>query len=402
MTEHLFLEILKTAINEEKLPCDTVLSCEDANRILKLAELHRVLPLIYDKVFDFCPFNEDEKEIISKRTKLLVLQQSFREEGFLKVYGELLRKGLKPLVVKGIVCRHLYPKPEFRFSADEDLLILPEEAEAYHRVLSSLGFRKQENCRENPYETSYFTDDGLHIELHTSLFSTNTEYFNRYNEVLNCAFDKAVCVQAGNEKLYTLSPTDHFVFLVLHTLKHFINGGVGIRQVCDIMLFARRYSEEIDTKQAYDKLKYAKADKFTAGLFAIGGKYLGFEEDAGMYLSLFGEYATEAEALLSDILCAGVYGGATMARRHSAQITFDAVHGKKRRLVHRLFPPLKELDGRFEYARKVPVLLPAAWIHRLFVYLAGTGRRESGTPLEVLQIANERTELLRSLELLDS
>ena len=401
MTEHLFLEILKTAINEEKPPCEAVLSYEETDEILKTAELHRVLPLVYDKVYDFCPYNEREKEVLLKRTKLLVLQQSFREEGFLKVYGELLKNGLKPMVVKGIVCRHLYPKPEFRFSADEDLLILPNEAEAYDKVLSSLGFRKQEDFRENSYETSYFTDDGLHIELHTSLFSTKTEYFNRYNEVMKDAFDKAVCIQVGNESLYTLCPTDHFVFLLLHTLKHFINGGVGIRQICDIMLFVRQYAEEIDFKTACDRLTYTKADRFSAGVFAIGGKYLGFEKEADLYNSAKGNSLTECDDLLSDILCAGVYGGATMVRRHSAQMTWDAVHGKKKRLLHRLFPPLKELDTRFDYARKAPVLLPVAWIHRLFIYLARTDKKGVSAPLETLHLASERTELLRSLGLLD-
>ena len=168
-----------------------------------------------------------------------------------------------------------------------------------------------------------------------------------------------------------------------------------------IMLFVRQYAEEIDFKTACDRLTYTKADRFTAGVFAIGGKYLGFEKEADLYNSAKGNSLTECDDLLSDILCAGVYGGATMARRHSAQMTWDAVHGKKKRLLHRLFPPLKELDTRFDYARKAPVLLPVAWIHRLFIYLARTDKKGVSAPLETLHLASERTELLRSLGLLD-
>lgn len=401
MTNCLFLEILKTAINGEDLPCEVSLSREETDEILRKAELHRVLPIIYDKVYAVCPYDDSEKEILLKRTKLLVLQQSLREESFLRLYGELQKKGLTPLVVKGIVCRQLYPKPEFRFSGDEDLLISSKEAEAYDKALTELGLRKQEAHKENSYETSYFTDEGLHIELHTSLFSTQTEYFNRYNEVLKEVSSRAVFIQAGNRELYTLCPTDHLVFLILHTLKHFINGGVGIRQICDIMLFARQYSDDIDWNSVLEKLRYTKADKFTAGIFAIGGKHLGFEKEVDIYNSVAGKLRINEEALLMDILCAGVYGGATMSRRHSAQITWDAVQGKKKRLLHRLFPPLRELDGRFSYACRMPLLLPVAWIHRIFVYVTQISKNDSNTPVQTLLIANERTQLLKSFDLLE-
>ncbi len=400
MTDRLFLEILKTAINGEDFSCSGILSREETEEILKTAELHRVFPLVFDKVCNFSPYEDSEKEILKKRAKLMILQQSLREDGFLKLYTELLRKGLKPVVVKGIVCRYLYPNPEFRASSDEDLLVDAEDMELYDKILNELGLRKQENGKENPYEFSYFSDDGLHIELHISLFSTKSEYFNRYNEVLKGASDRVVYTEAGKEKLCTLSPTDHFTFLILHTLKHFIGGGVGIRQVCDILLFARHYAKEIDCGVLLQRLKAVKAEKFTAGLFEIGGTYLGFEKEAEIYLPLFPKLKKDTKALLSDILCAGVYGSATMSRRHSAGMTLSAVQGKKNSVLRRLFPPLRNMDNRFSYARRFPVLLPAAWVHRMFMYSNEVSKKQDNTPLQALQVAKERTELLRGLDLI--
>ena len=42
---------------------------------------------------------------------------------FLSDEKELEHLGVQPLVMKGIVCRNLYPKPDLRPSGDEDLLI---------------------------------------------------------------------------------------------------------------------------------------------------------------------------------------------------------------------------------------------------------------------------------------
>lgn len=55
-----------------------------------------------------------------------IFQQVSRTALFLSDEKELAQLGVQPLVMKGIVCRNLYPKPDLRPSGDEDLLI-PEK-----------------------------------------------------------------------------------------------------------------------------------------------------------------------------------------------------------------------------------------------------------------------------------
>jgi hypothetical protein len=150
------------------------------------------------------------------------------------------------------------------------------------------------------------------------------------------------------------------------------------------MLFARHYAEEIDCSVLLQRLKAVKAEKFTAGLFEIGGTYLGFDKEAELFLPCFGNLRTDTEALLSDILGAGVYGSATMSRRHSAGMTLAAVQGKKNSALRRLFPPLRNIDNRFSYARRFPVLLPVAWVHRMFMYSNEVSKKQDNTPESLL------------------
>ena len=49
--------------------------------------------------------------------------------------------GIQALVVKGIVCRNLYPKPDYRVSGDEDVLIPAEQFDVCHQALTRYGMK---------------------------------------------------------------------------------------------------------------------------------------------------------------------------------------------------------------------------------------------------------------------
>lgn len=400
MTETLFLEILKTALRGEQLPRDFVMSPDDMDHIIRLSQLHRVLPLVYDCVYPVCPCNKALQDEIRRCTRLLVMQQTLRTEAFLNLYRELRKKGLDPVVVKGIICRSIYPQPDLRFSADEDLLILPKESAAYDEALRSLSMRPQQKRSENYYETSYFSDEGLHIEVHTSLFSTEISYFDEFNGIFQNLQDKTDYIQIEDVTIRTLSPTYHLLFLILHALKHFVHSGVGIRQVCDIVMTACHYGGEIDWETLASELEKLDAQGFAAGVFAIGEKHLGMDMKSCGCPEKLMELAVDEEPLLRDIMCAGVYGGATMSRRHSGSVTLSAVEGEKSGIAHRLFPQRSNLDSRYEYARKNPLLLPAAWIHRIINYIGEVDAEEGNTPAQAIRTGKERIELLKQLGLL--
>ena len=92
----------------------------------------------------------------------------------------------------------------------------------------------------------------------------------------------------------------------------------------------------------------------------------------------------DSEALLLDILDAGVFGSSTMERKHSSLITIRAAsdgRGREGTLGSAIFPPAASLAGRYPYLRKWPCLLPVAWCARGLGYLkegrnvGGPGRR---------------------------
>lgn len=391
MIKNKFLCILKSALQGVPL-CNLTLTKEETEEIFKLAQLHKLLPLVYDCIYSSGDSqNADDYPQLRKSVKLAVSQQALRTDAFTTLYENLNEAGLFPIVIKGIVCRNLYPKPDLRISADEDLLIPPEDYGKYREALVSLGFSPFREEKDS-YQTSFIRGDGFHLELHTYLFNPNTPPLSKWNDIFAEVFSRAVKTEAG--EILTLSHTDHFLYLILHALKHFIHSGVGIRQICDIVMFAQKYTDSIDWDYILTQCENSGALKFTLDILSIGRKHLVSEES--MDKIPLHSIDTNETALLNDILCAGIYGDASLSRKHSGAITFDATqHGKKQTLLKRVFPPAKTLGHRYSYAKHSPVLLPIAWGHRLLRYGKEVKNSENNSPSESVKIGNKRIELLR-------
>ena len=311
--------------------------------------------------------------------------------------------GLTPLVVKGAVCRSLYPKPDLRPSGDEDLLIPPDQFPACHRAMLKLGMHTTmapEQVEES-YEVPYRTDAGpLYIELHRQLFPPESRAYGSLNLLFDGVFQRAEVQTVLGMEVLTLSPTDHLLYLLLHAFKHFLHSGFGIRQVCDIVLFANAWGSRVDWDALLERCRSVRAEKFTAALFRIGQTYLVFDPDRACYPDAWQDIPVDEAPLLNDLLSGGLYGDASLSRKHSSTITLDAVAAQKQgrssgSLMTTLFPPARQLEGRYPYLREKPWLLPAAWGHRLLKYSRETGTAADSSAAEALKIGKERLALLK-------
>jgi hypothetical protein len=312
---------------------------------------------------------------------------------------ELDAHGLRPAVLKGAVCRSLYPEPEQRASSDEDLLIPQEEFPAYHEALLANGLRLLDPAAptDGADEVTYVDPErDLYLELHMRLFPSNSGAYGDFNRLFADVLSRTVEMELYGTRICTLAPTDHLLFLLCHAYKHILHGGVGIRQLCDICLFAREYAGEIEWTQVRRACAELRIETLAAAFFRAGERHLDIPAP-----SAFADLTLDEEPLVHDCLTGGLYGADDPDRLHSSTLTLEAVaagkQGRKQRgLVKALFPSANTLAGRFSYLRKRPWLLPAAWTQRFVGYL-----REKSAPSRSLQIGQERIELLRQYGLLD-
>lgn len=424
-TDAALLSLMQAVLQDEK-PVDPELTPEEWQDFLRRAETHKLLPLLLDAAcaLPSCraalhpvsapnqtkPSPEGEgvtaKAVTdegSPEWKVLVLEQvarqAIQENEFLNLILALQKQGLDPVVMKGPVCRNLYPRPLLRPSVDDDLLVADEQTAAYHAALLDFGMTADEPDvdLDKAWELSYHKPNSpLYIELHKRLFDPNSAAFEDFNAPFEGALDRAIPVTIQDVTLKTLAPADHLLFLILHAFKHFLHSGFGMRIIADICLFTWRYGEQIDFAALRAVCDARRCERFTAAVYRIGEKYLDLPIPEP-----FAVIEVDETELLADVLVSGLHG-AEIDRLHSANITLGAVadenQGKTRSggLAKTLFPSAKKLSGRYPYLETKPWLLPVAWASRVGTYFKERGKYGEQSPAASLRIGKERVKLLKT------
>ena len=394
-SEQLLLDALRCAVRGEQVSWEQPPDPKDYMRTVALARTHSILPLFVEATAQAAQAQFPELYgALLREAKRLTLAQAQRTAEFLLLLDGLQARGLHPAVLKGIVCRSLYPEPEQRASVDEDLLVEPEDYPRYHEALLALGLQPADPGAVAPDadEISYRDDKrGLFIELHMSPFPRDSEAYGDCADLFDGALDRVSRLCCYGRELSSLSATDHMLYLLCHAYKHMLHGGVGIRQICDICLFARRYGTSIDWNRVRVSCEQIHIEVLAAAMFRIGERHLEIPAPVP-----FGAIETDELPLLHDCLSGGLYGADEPDRLHSSTLTLEAVAAEKsgrqaHGAVHALFLPVESLAPRFPYLRRHPWLLPVAWIQRAWNYLKDRDRVD---PARSLQIGEERIRLL--------
>ena len=398
-----FLNILQCALDGRRLTATEDVTTEQWGEILSLANKHNVLPLVYDVVFGHP--NLANSTALRSQVRQLVMLQTVKTSQFMQVYGQLKAKGCKPLVVKGFVCRSLYPQPDLRLSTDEDLLTPTEQFGLCCQVFEDYGMSTDMTEAEMAaaYEVPFRKTDGpLYVELHKSLFPPQSDAYGDWNRFFDKAGEKAI----ETDGVYTLGHTDHMFYLICHAFKHFLHSGFGIRQLCDMAVYANAYGNLINWEEVHKNCCEINAQTFAATLFVIAEKYLVLNGEKSCLPQYFMDEAVDETNMLADLLSAGVFGGATMSRKHSSNMTLEAVtadkQGKtaKKPLKNTLFPPAEKLKDRYIYLEEKPYMLPIAWADRMVNYIKESRSVQDNSALETLQTGSARIELLREYKVI--
>ena len=394
-TNALFLKILSAALRGRKFQPDDDVTPEQWQKLLRTAAVHNVLPLIFESVHPLLPVPMAAG--VRRQVREQVILQTLRTGEFLELNRHLREAGVTPLVVKGIVCRELYPQPDHRPSSDEDILIPPEQLDLCRRLLEDFGMSTTEESPDQVHEIPYRKEGSpLYIELHKHLFPPQSQAYGDLNGYFPDVFRSAAEIGVQGQKILTMHPTDHMTYLIFHAFKHFLHSGFGIRQVCDILLFAKEYDDSIDWDWVRLSCRSIRAEKFAAAVFRIGSEYLDFAP-----AQAWASVPAAPGPLLADILEAGVYGSADLSRQHSSSITLEAAAASKQDrqapsgLLVSVFPPARKLEHRYPWLKQHPYLLPAAWTSRLWTYLHETRRSAGNSAADALKTGTERVELLR-------
>ena len=306
------------------------------------------------------------------------------------------------------------------FSISDSLKSVRKSVLIYETIIALAGYgmipAEPEQDIETVYEVPYFKPGTpLYIELHKHMFPPESEAYGNLNRFFDGIHNRTEKPHKGEcglieedingSKFLTMNHTDHLLYLILHSFKHFLHSGFGIRQVCDINLYATAYGSDIDWEYILSCLEEVRAELFAASMFVIGEKYLIFDPVKACYPECWKSITVDETAMLEDLLNSGVFGQSDMSRKHSSNITLNAMIADKRgkkvstnklqTAIKAICLPVDILSGRFTYLKKYPFLLPVAWIQRVWIYKKETaGKQEDNNATASIKIGNERVELI--------
>lgn len=390
--EILFLKSLTGSVHED-------VSGYDLKKIFKIAAYHSILPLCYENISKAPGFDAENYKSLQTKIFSVVFSQAKRTENFKKIYQAFLDAGLKPVVIKGIICRQLYGEfCDHRPSGDEDILVKKEDFFRVQDILISYGYMPEsvitEKMLTGSQEITFKNKNGLNIEVHLNIIGTENSFRRKMNKYFDNVFEKTITVEVDGQKYYTLDYTEHYIYLFYHMFKHFSTTGVGIRQVVDMFKFGEAYYSKIDWNTVHDAIKQINAHRFYGDIIEIGNKYLGFSVE-----NKFGAFLTER--LLDDIFSSGAYGNATAEQAGSkVKVMASLDQGGKAGKLKMLFPSIESLREYYKILYDHPYLLPFIWIVRIVRYVF---RFKTGKTYDVLKsekIADAKIELLKDYHII--
>lgn len=327
-----------------------------------------------------------------------MFNQTVRSAEFTELYCKLRSEGLHPIVVKGQLCSRLYPLKDHRISADDDLYIPDAEFMTCHEHLLANDLTTDTPADElaTADEVSYTKKDSpLYIELHQHLFDSAEDA----HDELNHFFTNLKTIEIDG--FLAMPPHEHLLYLILHAYKHFVRSGIGLRQFCDIGLWARTYHAEIDWQRLHDQCASVHAATFAVAAFRIARDYLGIE----FSLPAPWDATIDVEPLLHDTICGGVYGSNDYTRLHSSTVTLNVIKasrtGEKSSVLSTVFPKREYLEHCRPYLKKHPYLLPVAWMQRIAYYASEKQSNPDNSASGSIKLAKERIELMKRYDIMD-
>ena len=372
------------------------------DNLINEANAHSITGLLYPALKNIKD-NNISKEVIDK-LKRYTFNEAIGQSNHIKRTAEILslfnENNIPVIVLKGLVVREYYPKPDLRTMCDSDVIIHKNDLEKVRKLLLEKGFVEEEDAGHH----IAFLNNSFNLEVHWTLAN---ESFRKGQECFQeKIWDDAMKIKVGGVDTLSLSLEDLALHLCAHMASHMAISGFGVRQLADLVLLVEHKGNEIDWDEFKDKAKKSGLTQFSTGMFKVCN-YL-FDMEIPKQLNIKNSRNDEEiiKLVVNDIFTGGVYGQRDLSFSFRAQVGYDidddSTFSMLKRYIQVILPPISKLSDRYAYAKKYKILLPAAWIHHIYVGIT-TKEYDSESKKKFLTStisnAKSRNKVVRWLEL---
>lgn len=329
----------------------------DWNAIFNLSTIHNVAGIISNQI-SLLPIDERPKNDLEKAFKHQLGYTIISYENKLNTINMLKKaftdNDISYLFVKGAVLKDYYPVCELRTSGDIDVYVKYQEFNKAKKLFSTDDYQITADA-SNGFAFD-FGDD--HIELHTEKDCDNPFFADIFS------------IAESNGCEYTLSKENHLLYVLCHIAKHFNYCGAGIRMFCDVDVLIRNI-DNFDYDSFMDLCQSANIYNFAKAVFSFCNNKFNTPVKAEID---FSKQQDMFELLENTIIDGGSFG---YERRNMGEHYIDQslknsssnsnnFSTKLKAIFMFIFPKTDYLKNVYPYCSKVAILLPVAWLQRLF------------------------------------
>ena len=259
--------------------------------------------------------------------------------------------------MKGYFLKNDYPNPFERSISDYDILFDINDIDSIKNIFKQNGYKFLKN---DDQQYHFVKAPFMYIEMHRSLLKKD----NKNYSLLENQLEKAK-VRDGYSYSKEMTLEDYYIYMLLHSAKHFSQGGIGIRMIADEYVFYKKYSDQLNQKYLSEQFEKLGITLFEKKLRDISLKWF----SKGSEVKDFDD--VEEYILLSMTL--GRVDVAVMSEMERRRVNTETGRKKSRfvNFISSLFPNKTYMENKYSFVEKMPILLPYSWAcmwcRRIFV-----------------------------------
>ena len=216
--------------------------------IKELAENHGLYAVVLDGIEKLPSNIRPPQEILLEWIGEVLQNYEYQYDQYCKAISELAGfynlHGYRMMVLKGYACSFDWPKPSHRPCGDIDIWQFSKQKEADALIAREQGIE----IDNSHHHHTVFNWHDFAVENHYDFINV---YHHKSHAKLERIFkelasDDTHYVELHGEKVYLPSPNLHALFLLKHTMLHFVSGEITLRQLLDWAFFVERHTKEID------------------------------------------------------------------------------------------------------------------------------------------------------------
>jgi len=333
--------------------------------------------------------NEEVLEKFRKEYFLYIKRDELQKRIISNLRDIFNRRNIDFIFLKGSYLKTIYPRSSMRVMGDIDVLVKSDRMSDIHKILTENGYKNWSNSTNH----DCFYKERINVEIHPKL---DSEFEKGYEKLFLSPWEY---VKHFEKNEYLLSIEYNFVYQVYHMIKHIYHSGVGYRTIVDFYVFFKANLKSFDLVE-YQKIYQLFPKKEFLDYVVSLIDNLFSDIDLEKYLLSTKVNDSSYNDFINFLFNSGTHG---INEKHNLFIGGLANKSKNKKttffskiqfLFSKVFLDLKTMKGMYKYLNKYPILLPFAWVQRIFRLVF---RKNSRSKLKRLHIKNEDIDSVKHL-----